>query len=189
MRQIFDVPFWRIQCVRMEDMCGIMFSLQSGPVQKLTFLMWRKILFGKIGNGKKINLWKDNWYGQPLVSRLQIHEDKHHNLKAMLSDIILNNCIVLPNRLALLHPELSLMVVENMEHLFFSCKYATSIWNWLKHLLDIRRNISSLEDCKMFMNSCVASQCKDVITTVFVNTIKVIWLARNQTQFQDVVIP
>lgn len=66
----------------------------------------------QIGNGKRNNLQKENLFGQPLVSLLQILEEKHHNLKSMLSDIIHNNCIVMLNKLAQLHPDLSLMVVD-----------------------------------------------------------------------------
>ncbi|CAI8619823.1 unnamed protein product [Vicia faba] len=66
----------------------------------------------KVGSGDKINVWKDNWCGQSLVSLLQIPEYRHNNLKSTLSDIIQNKCIILPSLLVSLHSNLSQLVAE-----------------------------------------------------------------------------
>lgn len=51
----------------------------------------------KIGNGKNINLCKDNLCDKSLVSLIQIPNSSLHNLDVKLSVIIQENSILLPS--------------------------------------------------------------------------------------------
>jgi len=52
-----------------------------------------------VGTGDSINLWSDNWLGEPLLNLLQIDPDFHSCFLGTVADIIQNGNFILPDSL------------------------------------------------------------------------------------------
>lgn len=72
---------------------------------------------------------------------------------------------------------------------FFTCSYACTIWNWLQQMIDYSSHIICLEDCYLLMNRTASPQCNLVSIVVVASTVQIIWFARNQIRFRNVLIP
>lgn len=74
---------------------------------------------------------------------------------------------------------------ENLEHLFFQCKFASDLWNWLASCLAIYIDHSSihsvLEICKLNWSS----QVRDIVISGVANIVWLIWYCRNQSRFDS----
>jgi len=59
-----------------------------------------------LGNGNDINFWTDSWCGSPLASTLNIPNDLHSSLKALVSQFIINSAWSIPPNLLQIFPNL-----------------------------------------------------------------------------------
>lgn len=75
--------------------------------------------------------------------------------------------------------------VESMDHLFFNCHFAISIWSWFSNLINTQFTISSCDELWNLCNRGWGPQCKFVITAAIINIINVIWFFRNQCRFNN----
>ncbi|GAU26607.1 hypothetical protein TSUD_102140 [Trifolium subterraneum] len=74
---------------------------------------------------------------------------------------------------------------ETIEHLFFYCPFALSIWNWFSSLINLHFTITSTDEPWNLCNRGWGPQCKIVITAAIINIINVIWYNKNQCRFNN----
>ncbi|XP_019433776.1 PREDICTED: uncharacterized protein LOC109340519 [Lupinus angustifolius] len=77
---------------------------------------------------------------------------------------------------------------EEEDHLFLHCRFASKLWDWIKHVFSINLNNSSLQsifyDCAKMHNK----QVKEVHIACAINTLSTIWFCRNQKRFEGILI-
>jgi len=83
--------------------------------------------------------------------------------------------------------------VENYEHLFMQCPFATSIWNWLYSIIDQNINFNSILSIFETYDRGWSPRCKIVITSAIIgfnlchdqNILNIIWYCRNNQRFNN----
>ncbi|KAI5388789.1 hypothetical protein KIW84_074449 [Lathyrus oleraceus] len=119
-----------------------------------------------VGNGENIRLWTYNWWGEQLVSLLQIPEGSLQVSNAKLSEFIVDNNIVLPTDIVLLYPML------------------------LQIIADVYPNVLQKDMLMWKLTDIGHLYLKDAFIHVkVVSTVQAIWNAWNQARFQNVSIP
>jgi len=83
---------------------------------------------------------------------------------------------------------LCLKSYETLEHLFLSCPFAVSLWNWIRGKLNCTINHSSI----LSLLSCIPVSCSSQVSNIFVaavvHTLHIIWISRNSLRFsRDIV--
>ncbi|CAJ2635947.1 unnamed protein product [Trifolium pratense] len=74
---------------------------------------------------------------------------------------------------------------ESSFHLFFTCRFAFTLWCWLATVLNLTLHFQSIEDIWNLCERSWSPQCKIVIKSVIVNILNSIWMARNNARFHD----
>lgn len=74
---------------------------------------------------------------------------------------------------------------ESTSHLFLTCCFAQSMWNWLSSKLLYSVDFSSMETLFNFSCKGFSSQLNDVVLAAIINLIWVIWFARNDYIFHN----
>ncbi|KAF1882437.1 hypothetical protein Lal_00039085 [Lupinus albus] len=106
-----------------------------------------------VGDGKKVNFWKDNWTGHALVDMLRIPAAVHSSLVAKVSDFVLNTVWTIPTVFAETFPN----VMDNIVQFSISMNQDKLIWqgtnNGILSLKDayacIKPDIEDMNWCKL----------------------------------------
>lgn len=72
---------------------------------------------------------------------------------------------------------------ETFQHLFFECRFAKDIWNWLGSKINAQCNLSSLIEALDLCNRHNSPLCKLVVLAAVVYCFNTIWYCRNQKRF------
>ena len=75
---------------------------------------------------------------------------------------------------------------ESVDHLFLHCNLASSIWYWFQSILNIPINLNSALSIFEICQRNWSPQCKLVICSAVVNIFNIIWLARNNSMFNNI---
>jgi hypothetical protein len=75
--------------------------------------------------------------------------------------------------------------VETSFHIFFECSYAIKLWSWLAGCINQVLQFSSMEDMWKLCELQWSPQSKVTMTAAIVNLLNTIWLARNQSRFNN----
>ncbi|KAF1872450.1 hypothetical protein Lal_00016748 [Lupinus albus] len=108
-----------------------------------------------VGDGKKVNFWKDNWTGHALVDMLRIPAAMHSSLVAKVSDFVLNTVWTIPTVFAKTFPN----VMDNIVQFSISRNQDKLIWQGTNN------GILSLKDAY----ACIKPDLEDM------NWCKLIW--------------
>ncbi|XP_019435167.1 PREDICTED: uncharacterized protein LOC109341679 [Lupinus angustifolius] len=76
---------------------------------------------------------------------------------------------------------------ETSTHLFFQCRFATDIWNWLSSQLGFRVDNASIQSL-MVISKKWSPQVNLVIRASIINSISAIWFCRNKARFENLSI-
>lgn len=68
--------------------------------------------FWLLGDGANINFWTDKWLSQPIVNLLDIPQQYHNSLKAVVKDFITDFTWNIPSRLASLAPYVATKICQ-----------------------------------------------------------------------------
>jgi ribonuclease HI len=75
--------------------------------------------------------------------------------------------------------------VESSFHIFFECSYAIKLWSWLAGCINLVIQFSSMEDMWKLCDLQWSPQSRVTMTAAIVNLLNIIWLARNQSRFNN----
>ncbi|CAL0301660.1 unnamed protein product [Lupinus luteus] len=78
--------------------------------------------------------------------------------------------------------------LDSTNHLFFSCKFSISIWNWLSSQFHHQVDVSSLDSLILFYLKDWSPQLKVAITSSIVNSLAIVWFCRNKARFDNLKI-
>jgi hypothetical protein len=78
--------------------------------------------------------------------------------------------------------------VETSFHIFFECSYAIKLWSWLAGCINQVIHFSTMEDMWKLCELHWSPQSKVTMTAAIVNLLNTIWLARNQSRFNNSII-
>jgi hypothetical protein len=78
--------------------------------------------------------------------------------------------------------------VETSFHIFFECSYAIKLWSWLAGCINQVIHFSTMEDMWKLCEMHWSPQSKVTMTAAIVNLLNTIWLARNQSRFNNSII-
>ncbi|XP_019418611.1 PREDICTED: uncharacterized protein LOC109329402 [Lupinus angustifolius] len=77
---------------------------------------------------------------------------------------------------------------EDMDHLFFNCKFALAIWDWFFFTFGTYTANQTLPQLICNESRNFSSQTREIFIACVVHTIATIWYCRNQTRFNDHII-
>lgn len=77
------------------------------------------------------------------------------------------------------------MVEEILEHLFLQCDYARSFWLWLRGILQVSIDTSSVSNIFVSCSNSWSSQMRDVVNYALIHIFWNIWLSRNMLRFEN----
>ncbi|XP_058777009.1 uncharacterized protein LOC131651362 [Vicia villosa] len=77
---------------------------------------------------------------------------------------------------------------KSMEHLFFSCTFASNLWNWIKSKCEINLKILCYNDCLKLLDKSWSAQALAVIKTSMVGIFYEIWSSRNKARQENIKI-
>lgn len=75
--------------------------------------------------------------------------------------------------------------LETTEHLFFQCKFAVELWNWLGSCLACNIDVTSVFSILSLCNQAWSPQVRDIVISGITNTLWFIWFSRNKIRFDD----
>ncbi|CAJ2651412.1 unnamed protein product [Trifolium pratense] len=75
--------------------------------------------------------------------------------------------------------------LETNQHLFLTCRYSRNIWTWLSSCLNVNCQFNDLNEAFILCNSSWSPLCNLIVVAAIVNCVNFIWLARNQSRFND----
>ncbi|XP_019423006.1 PREDICTED: uncharacterized protein LOC109332480 [Lupinus angustifolius] len=74
---------------------------------------------------------------------------------------------------------------EDSNHLFLTCCFARSIWNWVMTVFSINFDFTSVASILSSCNHHFNKQVTEVLLACVINAINGIWYCRNQQRFED----
>ncbi|KAF1866634.1 hypothetical protein Lal_00018018 [Lupinus albus] len=77
-----------------------------------------------VGNGTKVNFWRDKWLDDVLVDLFQIPSSLHHVFVSNVADFVMHNCWTIPRLVAVTFPN----VVEKIVRIHTSNAHDKLIW-------------------------------------------------------------
>lgn len=78
---------------------------------------------------------------------------------------------------------------ESTNHLFFECKFASKLWDWLGHTLNCAIDHSSVSSMLKLCDKGWSSQVQDLVLFAVTHVLWVTWFACCQLYFQNVCVP
>jgi ribonuclease HI len=141
-------------------------------------LSFKEAFLYKYGTGQNINWAKTLWNQDIPPSKSLLIWRLMHN-KTPTDDNLMTRGLQLPSMCSACNAD-----SETSFHLFFKCKYALNLWNWLFSIINISVQFGSIDDFWLLLNRDWSPQGKIVLQACMFNIINIIWQNRNNTRFQ-----
>lgn len=75
--------------------------------------------------------------------------------------------------------------IESSDHIFLRYQFADNIWGQLSTILS--HNLWDIDDCWEVLKDKYSTHCNLVVLEAIINTFNVIWLARNNLRFNNII--
>ncbi|XP_019438851.1 PREDICTED: uncharacterized protein LOC109344541 [Lupinus angustifolius] len=75
--------------------------------------------------------------------------------------------------------------IEDTDHIFLNCYFATELWNWIMWTFSINLNLLSIKDLILSCRNNFTHQPQQLLFICAVHTTSAIWFCMNQIRFQD----